>query len=893
MKIRVRKGKASRAVRGTIAVMAIGLLFGCAGGGSDGGVGLASDGQSPDPVVLDFPIAYVQRPVIDDPDMMLPQPDIRELITFELGANLFVRDRASPSTDDVNVTLDVLGDLGDVKDVEISYEGDKVIFAMRGPADEGIDLDDEDQPTWNIWEYEITTATLRRVITSDITAEAGHDLSPHYLPDSRIIFTSTRQRQSSAILLDEGKPQFPALDEDRNEPAFLLHVMNSDGSDVHQVSFNQSHDTDPSVLANGQIVFSRWDNYGNNAIHLYKMDPDGTDLELLYGSMSHDTGTNGDEVHFLQAREHPDGQLLALLKPFSGTDDGGDIIFIDTNNYVENTQPLAANSGVLTGPAQSPATNNNIITGTPLSPGGRYKNAFPLWDGTNRVFVSWSQCRLLETDAQGVEIIVPCTTERLADPNAVPADPLYGIWLYDVNQNTQLPVVPPVEGTLVTEIVASQPRPLPPVLFDDDGSGFTLDQNLLLENVGVLHIRSVYDLDGVDSAPGGIATVSDPTQTPSAQRPARFLKLVKAVSMPDEDIFDFDNTAFGRSAAQGMKEILGYAPIEPDGSVMVKVPANVAFTISVLDAQGRRITPRHENWMQMRPGQLMECNGCHVPDQGTSHGRVASYDSVYAGATADGLAFPNTNPAIFADFGETMAEARARVSCATDSCNALSPSVHLIFDDVWTDPAVQAPDVSFAYRYTDLGTQAPTTVGCLASWSNLCRITINYVDHIHPLWELPRQIIDPNDGVTVLQDNTCTLCHNDRDVAGMIMLPEGQLELTGAPSPDEADHLISYRELLFGDNEEFFDVTTMTLMDVTIDVGIDPVTGLPITQTVPVAPSMSVNGANALLSQTFFSRFAVGGTHAGYLTDAELRLISEWLDIGGQYYNNPFDAPEQ
>ena len=35
----------------------------------------------------------------------------------------------------------------------------------------------------------------------------------------------------------------------------------------------------------------------------------------------------------------------------------------------------------------------------------------------------------------------------------------------------------------------------------------------------------------------------------------------------------------------------------------------------------------------------------------------------------------------------------------------------------------------------------------------------------------------------------------------------------------------------------------------------------------------------------------VGGTHAGRLSPDELRLISEWLDIGAQYYNNPFDVP--
>ena len=34
--------------------------------------------------------------------------------------------------------------------------------------------------------------------------------------------------------------------------------------------------------------------------------------------------------------------------------------------------------------------------------------------------------------------------------------------------------------------------------------------------------------------------------------------------------------------------------------------------------------------------------------------------------------------------------------------------------------------------------------------------------------------------------------------------------------------------------------------------------------------------------------------HTGFLTDDELRLISEWLDIGAQYFNDPFDpaAPQ-
>jgi len=71
-----------------------------------------------------------------------------------------------------------------------------------------------------------------------------------------------------------GQPQFAALDEDRAEPAFVLHVMNADGS-ASADFFNQSHDLDPSVLGDGRVMFSRWDNSGGlNAVHLYTVNPD-------------------------------------------------------------------------------------------------------------------------------------------------------------------------------------------------------------------------------------------------------------------------------------------------------------------------------------------------------------------------------------------------------------------------------------------------------------------------------------------------------------------------------------------------------------------------------------------------------------------------------------------
>jgi hypothetical protein len=111
--------------------------------------------------------------------------------------------------------------------------------------------------------------------------------------------------------------------------------------------------------------------------------------------------------------------------------------------------------------------------------------------------------------------------------------------------------------------------------------------------------------------------------------------------------------------------------------------------------------------------------------------------------------------------------------------------------------------------------------------------------------------------------------------------------LSADPSTDEPDHFVSYRELLFADNEQ--EVNMGALQDRLVPGPIDPVTGQPTQVPVGVGPPMSAAGANS--SARFFSKFDIGGSHAGYLTAAELRLISEWLDIGAQYFNDPFSAP--
>ncbi|MES2661772.1 MAG: hypothetical protein V4629_00560 [Pseudomonadota bacterium] len=853
------------------------------------GAEVGSQSQTTDAVIVDYPIAYIRR-TLDPTDEENRNYDWREPFEFQGGAGVYLRDRASPTATSRNITdaafraEDGSVPSYDVKDLSVSPDGENLIFSMRASDDENT--------TWNIWEYSISTKLLRRIIQSNSIAELGHDINPMYLPNGEIIFSSTRQVGAGAILLDEGKPQYSALDENRNEPASVLHRMSASGTDIEQLTFNLSHDLNPTLMSDGWIVFSRWNRMGaTDEVSLYRMRPDGTSTHIYYGRHSHESTDFTDALQLTKPLELESTEILAAWRPFNSTIGNWLFTKINSEEYIDNTQPLASLNG-LTGPAQTVLRSSELIN--EIASRGRILSVNPLYDGTQRLLVNWGPC-LLQIDSGPT---LPCSEENLANQNAVEVAPAFGVWIFDPSNDTLLPIVLPNSSEIMTEVVAIKARNNITELVDNSD----LNEDLAELGLAKINIRSVYDFAGEDTANPSISVVSDPAQRTASQREARFIRIVKGVPLPDDDIYDFRNTAYGRSQQQLMREIIGYVPIEPDGSVQFLAPANVPLAFSVVDVNTQRVGARHQNWISVRPGETLECKGCHVSSADENpHGRPdAEPVSANPGASTTGLAFPNTRSELFANIGETMAEVYARINTTR------TPNVNVQFEDEWTDPNLRAVDAAFEYAYSDLTTAAPTSDECIDEWTTTCRIRIHYPTHIAPLWNVDRTELD-QDGITVLADNTCTSCHSTKDAMDNNQVPAGQLDLTNSPSSDQADHLISYRELAFPDNEQELNGTilidrlvpvldddgnpvfqTNNLNELILDAFGNPI---PLTQVVAIEPPISTGAAR--LSRFFTTVRMGGGTvdHRGFLSDAELRLITEWNDIGAQYYNDPFAAP--
>jgi hypothetical protein len=884
------------------------IVIGCSSASSGHAPGVAG-GQTLTPGITNFPLAYIKRPV------QKKDVDVRDLITSMTGGDLYIRSQASAAGQEVNVTGSITKGMGDVRDLDVSPDGTTIVFSLRLPLNPKKPNTDVTQPNWHIYTFNASTLAVTQLTNDGITA--GHDVGARYLPDGRIVFASTRQVATQSILLDEGRPQYAAQTDDRSQSIFLLHVMDGDGTSMHQISFNTNHDFAPSVLSNGQVVFSRWESTNGGQISLYRSNPNGAGLELYYGANSHASGnniagTNDNIIQFLNARELANGTLVSIVRPFLGTQLGGDIVQIDAKGFVEIHQP--ATPAGAAGTAQSSLTNLGVTTDANMpSLGGRFASVFPLYDGTNRMLVSWSPCLVLDTTVTPNTTNL-CTSSNTAGTNVTLAPPQYTLWVYDLDKGTLGPVLSADAGTMVVEPVVLQPRlPAPQILVDAapaPGQATTMAN----AGIGLLDISSVYDVDGVDTATPNITGVSDPSQAPFYARPYRFIRVQKAVEIPGKTVRKIDNSAFG-PAGMGMREILGYAPIQPDGSVQIQVPANVPFTIDIVDVNAKRVTAQHTSWLQLMPGETRTCNGCHTTANKTSHGRAGLTNPVNPGAPTTGSPFPNTNPAIaLTNAGATMAQTLALSTCtngqtpsgATTPCSQLL-TADVVYDGIWTvGTTPPQADTAFAYRYADLTSASPVTAAtnpnCVV-WTAQCRVTLHYANasdaamrqpYIQSVWSNASRTNTVN-GVA-MTSTVCSVCHNPVNAMAMVQVPNGQLDLTGSASNVDTTVVTSYEQLLFAHNAQTLNMGVLQDLLVPAPGPPDPVTGQPTTIMVPVSLAPPMSAGSAAGSTAFFRMF--DGSfhdpvldHTGYLSPAELRLIAEWLDIGAQFYNDPFVAP--
>jgi Hydrazine synthase alpha subunit middle domain len=868
----------------TAAALAAMLALAACGSGSESNDALVVNG--------DVPLTYAKRSNTLNMNPTDGTPSVP-------GGDLIIRERSSPSAREINVTAGITQGRGDVSDPEVSYDGKKIVFAMTCPTANTATIGGSAACTgrWNIWEYDTTTGGLANGSLRRITASTSDDdVDPAYLPASRgFVFSSNRQTQTKTVV--NGQTSF-AVDEYERERVLNLHTMDANGGNVVQISVNQSHDRNPVVKSNGDIMFSRWEHVGpRNRFAIFTAKPDGTNMFVFYGA--HSPGNS-----FLHPREMDPastykGKVVSSLMSLSGTDEGGALMMIDAANYSEQNTP--ANKSVAPQGGQVQVVEDatkQLNDGRGLSLFGRATTPYPLWDGTDRVLVSFKPCEVTRNGA-----VIPCANltpdeltrlnsersmaDEAADAVQDNAPPSYGIYMVDQKSQTWLPVATPPAGFMYVDPVALQPRAEPNVPAPAD-----LDAGLAARGMALIEVRSVYDTDGLQrmaepviaaadlpagcvraipqtapqdtndtrSSVADLVKLKDPADAAYHCAPVRFVRATRAVA-PMQGMTGM-REAIGETEFEP-QQILGYAPVEPDGSFKLEVPADTPLALSILDSKGRALQT-HLNWIQVRPGEKRTCDGCHSPRRGAALNSGTVVNAVPAALKASMTSQRQS--------GETMAALRTRLDAA--ALNLLSD---LMYRDEWADTTragirAHAP---ITVRYTgnanpadDLATAVPTAG------------IINYPTHIAPLWSRERG----TGGV-----NTCVNCHADPT----------RLDLRATFGG--SGRMVSYDELLLGDPVIGANGQPVTRID----------DGVPVIVRGPALVETMAGNAMGLARSSRLAEILFGENlkaaadarvahpsppasapdHSTLLNAAEKRLITEWMDLGGQYMNDPSRSP--
>ncbi len=526
-----------------VLLMLLRLFYGCGSAPPDDV--LAKAGQSAVVFVKENSVANHRS------NAMKSNPD-----EFYPGSDICLLSPISPAGEVVNLTAAYTragksdpNDYGAAADPEISLDGTRILFTMKRSRNE----------PWRLYEMNLDGSSLVQLTDPP----EGDDMDPVYLPNGQILFTSTR----SGI-----------VDEYERRASPLLHVgeRGPDGRlvNIRQISFNQSHDTNPFVHSSGKIIYSRWEHLGSpNKFPLFVINPDGTRPFVMYGN--HSPRQSGSRV-FLEARELSDGGLVCAVMERNSPFEGGAIAVIDISKSDDNL--------IFISPETSPFNN------TGRESRAVFKTPHPLFDPAapvdrrEKILVAMSPYPVNMGEEERVDYGLYGMDKDGKNLRLIYNDP-------DFNEIDPVPVAPreKLPGGL-PQVIPTEPQ-VQAAIAAGQQTGFFFDGN-------------VYDRASND---GQMRPDPAYVNHDGSTGQAKWLRILEAVPLPVN--------ARRRGGPLGdtnfeKQRVVGYAPIRPDGSFSVEVPANRSLHMQTLDEQGHMLV-NQLTWVQVMPGETRLCTGCH------------------------------------------------------------------------------------------------------------------------------------------------------------------------------------------------------------------------------------------------------------------------------------------
>jgi len=475
-------------------------------------------------------------------------------------------------------------------ELDVHYDADKLLFTST-----------DSNKVFQVMEVGVDGSNPHQV--SSIVGEYVHNYGGVYLPDGTIIFSST------APMIG-----VPCIGGSRTVPN--LYKMGPNGENTRQLTFEQDADWYPTVLADGKIMYLRWEY--TDIMHYYSrimmtMNPDGTNQRSLYGSQS--LWPNS----MFNARPLPGdpGKFVAVVSGHHGVGGSGKLTIFDTNKgyahadgVVQHIPGYGKTVTHVTVDQLYPKVKKDLLKQFPnlqqdvdklvaenmpeASQQGKDYHEL------NNDFFNKCYPKLRDTYpemALDLDQLVNGVSPQCTQPYPVSANYFLTVarltdkspWkLYLVDTFDNFVQVQP-EGlsgyTVMVEPYPLRKRERPPVI---------PSRVNLQDKQAVCYIQNVYRGPGLKGVPEG--TVDS-------------LRLFTYAY----GYYNIGNHHhIGVESGWDIKRMLGTVKVEKDGSAMFRVPANTTISIQPLDKDGRALQ-LFRSWLVAMPGEELSCIGCHEP----------------------------------------------------------------------------------------------------------------------------------------------------------------------------------------------------------------------------------------------------------------------------------------
>jgi len=427
---------------------------------------------------------------------------------------------------------------GSYTTLALSYDARTIYFAFAERAALKPDYYSAGRRCFHVFAMDADGGRLRQ-----LTDGPYDDFDPCPLPDGGIAFMSTRRGGFGRC----HNPWEPL-------PAYTLHRMDASGEGVRTLSFHETNEWHPSVLADGRIVYSRWDYVDRSAAHfhgLWVSNPDGTNPSILFGNYTQRINA------CFQPRAIPGSNRIVFVAGAHHAAVGGALVVVDPARV-----GLDPKTGQDRFDAIETLTPEVCFPEAPGWPASYFHSPWPLSEDYFLVAFSFDPL-------PGMGPKVEQDTET-------------GLYWFDRFGNMEL--LYRRQGLSCMYPVPLAVRRTPPVVPGTLDPGLAGEGEFFLADVG----QSLKPLP--------------------QSRAIRELRVFQV--LPKTTTHVANKPRIGYANAESARMLLGTVPVEADGSAYFRAPARKPLYFQAVDRTGRAVqSMRSATYLQ--PGERRGCVGCH------------------------------------------------------------------------------------------------------------------------------------------------------------------------------------------------------------------------------------------------------------------------------------------